>query len=249
MPGISDSGHPDDIRIHLEEISTADARRAEPEPNETPEEAEVRTSVYLPEALRSRLTATLGDMQASAPGLSAAEANKMLATRHARNALDQAKDALSRVDSHLQSVTGERNPQIGRSYGVYGRNPESFAGVYRSLELCAAEDQRIRALPEAAADRARLFTPVVAKAINGSREQLRELLGASLASRAQLSQKIAVKSDLLTEARNVISAVRNHLYANLPGRKQDPDLREYAFRPVRIGSRGTSEEENVEEAA
>jgi len=247
MPGISDSGNPDDIRIHLEEIGSANARRAEPESGETEAETETRLSVLLPPALAARLDSVVANLREAVPGLGAVEGAKILATRHARNALRAGKEALSRVDSHLQAVTGTVNPQLGRNYGVYGRNPESFAGVYRSLEQSAAEDERIRSLPEDAPDRARLFTPVVARAIETARGQLRGLLGDSLAARAEWSRNVAVKDEVLSEAKSVIGAVRNHLYANLALRKRDPDLRDYGFRPVRTG-RGRSVETDDNDA-
>jgi hypothetical protein len=102
--------------------------------------------------------------------LSDAEVKKILATRAARNALRDGQEVLARIDSHLLSVTGERNPPVGLNYGVFGRNPESFAGVYRALVHSDAENARIAALPEDDPDRSLLFTPFL-------QQQTQEVLG------------------------------------------------------------------------
>jgi len=54
---------------------------------------------------------------------------------------------------------------------------------------------------------------------------------------------------VLSEALSTITAVRNHLYANLADRKRDANLRDYGFRPIRSGgSRGASGEDEGDES-
>ena len=249
MPGLSDSGQPDDIRIHLEQIIAADDARATAPDGESERDALWRNSARLPAGLRSRVEVSLRMIREAAPGLTAAEVAKLTTSRAGRDALDAGKEALARVDSHLQAVTDERNPEVGRNYGVYGDNPVSFAGVYRALVLSMNEDQRIRALAENDLRRALLFTPLVASEVSEAHTRLAAILGDRLSTRADLSRAIALKGDMLDEATATISAVRNHLYANLPQRKTDPDLRDYGFRPVRAGRRGAQGEEQEEQTA
>jgi hypothetical protein len=248
MPGLSDSGQPDDVRIHLEQITTADKARTVAPEGESERDALYRTSAQLPQTLRARVEASLQKVSEAAPGLSAAEVAKLTTSRAGRDALQAGKQALARVDSHLQAVTGQRNPQIGRSYGVYGRNPVSFAGVYRALAQSVNEDRRLRALPESDPERAMLFTPLVSSDVCEAHSRLAAILGDRVSTRAELSREIALKDDVLDEAAATISAVRNHLYANLPERKTDPDLRDYGFRPVRAGRRAAQDGDEEEEA-
>jgi hypothetical protein len=247
MPGLSDSGNPDDIRIHLEEILAADDARAKPPESESESDAELREAVQLRPALRSKLEAVLGEVVEAVPGLSDAEVTKLSATRAARDALRVASRTLARVDNHLRSVTGERNPELGRKYGVYGANPVTFGGVYRALSQCVAENDRVKDLPQEGEGKFKLSRRL-ARLVGESRDQLRTLLGERFSSRSELSQAVALKGNVVAQARSVISAVRNHLYAELPLRKKDPELRDYGFRPVRSPSRASSEEEDGEES-
>ncbi len=247
MAGISDSGNPDDIHIHLEQILSADASRAGEVEGESELEKIARESVRLPPVLRRGVGASLEALTAAVPGLSDVEAKKLLTTRAGRDALKKGQRALARVDDHLHSVAGRRNPQIGRSYGVYGRNPETFGGVYRALGQCVTENDRIKAGASDAPERARLFTPYVELVVTQAHEELKAIVGARLSTRADLSQQVAVKDEVLREAGAAISAVRSHLYANLPLGKRDPDLREYGFRPIHVGRTSASVEEDTDE--
>ena len=240
MAGISDSNHPDDIKLHLERIIEADDAHSAAPDGETEMQAMLRTSVKLPPALRTRIESSLHDLSGQAPGLSAAETTKLLTTRAGRDALNRGEDALGRVDDHLQAVTGERRPLIANRYGVYGDNPVSFGGVLRSLELSATENARIDALPAGSDERKLLFTPLIRYRVEHARDQLSALLGTRLDTRASLSQAVATKNETLDEAQAVISAVRSHLYANLPERKNDPDLRLYGFRPLALSGAAAS---------
>ena len=249
MPGLSDSGQPDDIRIHLEQILDADKAHAAAPEGESPQDALFRRSLLLPAALRARVEAALAQMQQSAPGLSAAEVAKLTATRAGRDALSVGQEALARVDSHLQSVTGQRNPDLGRVYGVYGTNPESFAAVYRALGQSLTENGRVNALAQGSPESALAFTPVIASEVSAAHDRLGAILGERVATRAELSRAVALKGDLVSEAQAAISAARNHLYANLPLRKKDPDLRDYGFRPLRRrGRSGAVDDERDDDA-
>lgn len=233
MPGMGDSRNPDDLKLHIETIQSADdAQKVAPEEGESEDERVQRTSVLLPAPLRAELDAVYTELATQVPGLSAAETAKLLATRTGRDALTAGQRALARVDTHLQSVTGERNPPEGKTYGVYGENPESFAGVMRALELSSTENARLAALPADAAERKLLFTELVAREVNGAHDGLARLLGTRVDTRADLSRRVEVKDETRERARRVIARVRNHLYANLPKQKKDPDLRQYGFRPV-----------------
>ncbi len=247
MAGISDSGHPDDIHIHLEQILSSDATRAEEVEGESEVERIARQSVRLSPPLRQRVSAALGAVASAVPGLSDAETKKLLTTRAGRDALRKGKRALARVDDHLHAVTGRRNPQIGRVYGVFGRNPYTFGGVYRALGQCVAENERIKALPEGEADATRVFSPYIELQIVQARDELQAILGARLSSRSELSQQIAVRDEVLADAVAVIGAVRSHLYANLPLGKRDPDLREYGYRPIRSGRPSSVEVDGEED--
>jgi len=238
VAGISDWGNPDDIRVHLDLLITADASRRAEVPGESAREKLARESVLLTAVLEERVKAALADISGAVPGLDDTEATKILTTRAGRDALKKGKRALSRVDDHLRSVTGKQNPEIGRTYGVYSQNPRSFAGVYRALEQSVAENDRINNLPEGHDDTKRAFTPYVALRVTEARDELRALLQARVATRAEHSQQVVVKDDVLSEAKSVISAVRSHLYANLPNSKSDPDLRDYGFRPLRTRGGG-----------
>ncbi|AKF06323.1 hypothetical protein [Sandaracinus amylolyticus] len=234
MAGISDSGQPDDVRIHLEVVAGADATLATPPDGVTETEAQRRTreSVRLPAALRARLDAVLAEVRVQVPGVSASELVKLEATRAGRDALAAGVRALARVDSHLQSRAGERNPAVARAYGVHGVNPDTFGGVLRALGLSAAEDARLAALPEAAPERELLFTPVVSEAVQSALASMNAVIGATTTSRADLSRAVSLKETTLREARAVLAATREHLYANLPDGKRDHDLRDYGFRPL-----------------
>lgn len=249
MAGISDSGNPDDIRVHLEQIISADASRREMVPGESDRERLTRESVLLSSDLEQRVKSSLADISGAVPGLGDAEATKILTTRAGRDALKKGKRALARVDDHLRSVTGQQNPQIGRAYGVYSQNPRSFAGVYRALEQSVAENDRVSALPQTDAESKRAFTPYVALLVSEARDELRALLRARVETRAEHSQQVVVKDDVLSEAKSVISAVRSHLYANLPNSKRDPDLRDYGFRPPRArgGTASPTEEDESDD--
>jgi hypothetical protein len=254
MAGISDSGQPDDKKLHIETIIAADTKLGVAPEGETEERKRARDSERLPPWLRKRADKVLVELQAQVPGLTAAETAKLLATQEGRDALAKGEAALARVDSHLQSVTGERNPIIGKSYGVYGDNPEGFTGVYRALELSVNENAGLKAKraqletdegPERAAELAaedldlrRTFTPVIDHEVQTARDQLARLITARHGTRADLSQALNVKGTTMTEADAVIRAVREHLYANLPKRKQDERLRDYGYRPLKPGRRG-----------
>ncbi len=249
MPGISDSNQPDDLKLHLERILEADdARQAAPE-GESEDAARQRQSVALPGRLRSRAEQSLAELSAQAPGLTAAETTKLLATRAGRDALEHGIAALTRVDDHLQSVTGQRTPVVGKNYGVFGQNPTSFGGVVRSLELSATENARIAALPEGESERDLLFTPLIQHEVESARDELARMLGTRLDTRASLSRAVSVKGKTLDDAKSAISAVRSHLYANLPHRNQDDDLRDYGFRPIRTRGRAKAEPVATDPAA
>lgn len=249
MAGISDSRQPDDIRLHLETILEGDDTTIPATEGESAADKAQRESSRLPPHLRQRVEATLGDLRESAPGLTTAEVRKLSTTRAGIHALSQGIAALARVDSHLESRLGERNPVQGKAYGVYGQNPTSFAGVYRALVLSGDENARIKRLPEDDPERALELTPYIEMEVNGARDHLRGLMGDRVASRAELSRRVDVRSNVLSESLAAIAAVRNHLYANLPDRKRDANLRDYGFRPIRSGgSRGASGEDEGDES-
>jgi hypothetical protein len=171
----------------------------------------------------------------------------LLTTREGRDALAAGEKALARVDNHLRSVTRERNPVIGKNYGVFGANPTTFAGVMRALELSVNENARIRALPEDAPERRLLFSPFVEQEVTAARDALLQVINARIGTRAALSRAVHIKRETLSAAQSIISAVREHLYANFPGGKTDPRLRDYGYRPlVRRGARGKSEQDQPE---
>lgn len=238
VAGISDTHQPDDLKQHLELVIEADDERkpktedGAPEEEETEEERELRESVMLPQPLRMRAEAALASLQTGAPGLTAAEAEKLMTTESAQAELAGGKDALARVDSHLQSRTGERNPKVATRYGVYGKNPESFPGVLRALELSVTEDAKLRELPAESPERNLIFTPVIRRKVETSRDALARLINQRLGTRAELSQTVSVKNKTLDEAESVLTDIREHLYANLPEGKQDPALRKYGYRPL-----------------
>jgi len=249
MPGISDSGQADDLKIHLETILAADTARQTAPDGESDAARRARESAILRPRLRERLEQALADLGAQVPGLPAAEVAKLTATRAGREALDLGIAALGRVDDHLQAVTGERNPILGKSYGVYGLNPTSFGGVLRSLSMCQAEEARLAALPEDDARRELLFTPVVKDAVDGAYAKLTALLGEKAAARGELSRSTSVKQASVEEAGAAIAAARQHLYANLPERKTDRGLYDYGFRPIQTGRRARRVEEAPGEGA
>lgn len=131
----------------------------------------------------------------------------------------------------LPSVTGQRNPLEGKRYGVYGDNPTSFTGVLRALGLSKAEDARVRALPEGDAGRELAFSAFVAGEVQRAYAGLSALVGERLTSRADLTRAVSAKDETVLEAVGALSAARAHLYASLPDRKQDDDLRDYGFDP------------------
>ena len=228
---------PDDTKLQLEQIAKADDERREVPEGETEDQRIERESALLRPELRGRVGASIVAIGEQVPGLTAVETAKFLATRAGRDALKQGKVALARVDAHLQSITEERNPLIGKSYGVYGANPVSFAGVLRALALSSGENVRLAALPEGHAERRLLFSALVERAVEQAFDKLAAIIGDRLGSRAALSKAVTVKGETLDEARKVITAVRNHLHANLPDRKQDDDLRDYGFTPQNPGGR------------
>lgn len=237
---------PDDTKLQLEQIAKADDERREVPEGETEDQRIERQSALLRPELRARVDASIVAIGEQVPGLTAVETAKFLATRAGRDALKQGKVALARVDAHLQSITEERNPLIGKSYGVYGSNPVSFAGVLRALALSSGENVRLAALPEGHAERRLLFSGLVEREVEQAFDKLAAIIGDRLGSRAALSKAFTVKGETLDEARKVITAVRNHLHANLPDRKQDDDLRDYGFTPHQPGGRrrgGVVEEE------
>lgn len=236
MAGISDSGQPDDVRIHLEVAANADGALATAPEGESDAGRAARESQRLPRRLRERLDKVLADVQSQVPGLSAAQLVKLEASRAGRDALKGGIAALARVDSHLQSRTGERNPAIGRKYGVFGANPTTFGGVARALAMSSAEDARLAALPAESSEREELqFTPVIAAAVSAALGEVNGILAQMTSSRADLSRAVSLKDSTLGEARAVLTAIREHLYANLPNRRLDDDLRDYGFRPVALG--------------
>lgn len=235
MPGISDSKSPDDIKLHLETILAADdARKVVPQ-GETEEAKLVRESAVLRPKLRARAEKALADVKVQVPGLSAVQIEKLTATRTGRDALASGVAALARVDAHLQSVTGEQNPLVGKRYGVYGDNPTSFGGVLRSLSMCVAEEEAIAKLAPEDDRRELAFSPLVAKTVTEAHATMQALVGAKEAARAELARGYTLKDATLDEAERTIAAVRQHLYANLPERRVDDDLYDYGFRPVQPG--------------
>jgi hypothetical protein len=116
--------------------------------------------------------------------------------------------------------------------------------VYRALRQSLAEDERLGALDAGDPARGLAFTEAVRFALENALERLSGVLGDRVTTRAERSRAIILHDDLVDDATSVISAVRNHLYANLPLRKKDPDLRGYGFRPIRTGaSSGASNDE------
>lgn len=246
MPGISKTRNIDDIRIHLKQIRSVDDARKIPRTGETAAAAKAREGGVLPPATRARVDAVLAEVQEHAPDMGEAQKAKFGASRAAKDAVALGKQALARVDSHLQAITQEREPLAARNYGVFGPHPKSMAGVSRALLQCQVENARIKALPalpplqageaedaDAIAERALVFTPVVEAAVDEALAALESLVGGRLSTRAELSRKVLFKAELIERALACIAAVRNHLYANLPLRRRDPDLRDYGFRPIR----------------
>ena len=246
MPGISDSGQVDDLRFHLETILAADTARQVAPDGESDAARRVRESAVLRPRLRARLAAALTDLGEQAPGLSTAEVAKLTATSAGREALAEGRAALGRVDDHLQSVTGQRNPVLGKRYGVYGDNPETFGAVLRSLSMCLVEEAQLEALAQDDERRELSFTPVVKDAVTSAHAKMSALVGAKEARRGELARGYAVKQASMEEASTVIAAARQHLYANLPDRKMDRSLYDYGFRPIHTGrrARGGSEAED-----
>ena len=254
MPGMSDSGQVDDLKVHLATVIAAnDARKVAPD-GESDAAKRVRESALFRPRLAQRLAAALADLDAQAPGLSAAEVAKLMATRAGQEALEEGRAALGRVDDHLQAVTGQRNPLIGKSYGVFGANPTTFGAALRSLSMCIAEEERLEALPQDDERRELLMTPVVKDAVTGAHTKMTAVLGDRQAKRGELSRSYAVKQASLEEAAAAIAAARQHLYANLPDRKRDRSLYDYGFQPIQSGRRArggseAEEDEAVEAAA
>lgn len=243
MPGTSSTGQVDDLKTHLETILGANnARKAAPV-GETAAEARVRESIVFRPRLQQRLEAALADLDTQVPGLSAAEVEKLMATRAGREALAEGKAALGRVDDHLQSVTEERNPIIGKQYGVYGVNPETFGAVLQSLSMCLAEDAKLELLPDSDERKKLLFTAVVKDAVSGAHAKMTALTGTKEAKRGELSRSYADKQASVDEAVAAIAAARQHLYANLPDRKMDKGLYDYGFRPIQVGRRSKAGDE------
>lgn len=262
MPGISSTRKLDDIRIHLQQLISADDARRLPRAADAPAAtnaganadadatALARQSGVLPPRMRATVEALLAEVHEHAPEMGGAETAKYRTSRAAQEALELGMDALARVDCHLQSVTKERKPLLGRNYGVYGPNPRTMASVARALFQCQVENARVKALliePSTAEDAQaladRVFTPVIEAAVNDALAALDSLLNGRLSTRAELSRQVSFKLDLIDRAMSNITSVRNHLYANLPQRRRDPDLRDYGFRPLR---RRTIEKEMVE---
>lgn len=235
---MSDSRNLDDVKLHLELVRAADDARRAAVAGESEAAKARRESVVLLPSLRARVDEVYGEVQAQAPGLTAAEAQKLAKSEEGRAALDLGKDALGRVDDHLQSRTGKRNPVEGKRYGVFGNNPTSFGGVARALHLSLLEDERVRALAEGHAEKELAFTAFIASEVRRAHESLQGVMGERIASRANLSRVVSAKDETLNAAESVLTAVRGHLYANLPGRKQDDELREYGFTPIEPSGRG-----------
>ncbi|EYF00259.1 hypothetical protein [Chondromyces apiculatus] len=232
MPGISDKAQVDDLKVHLETLLAADdARRVAPE-EEAAAAQQLRESTVFRPKVRQRLERALADLNAQLLGLTAAEVAKLITTREALDALDAGIAALGRVDDHLRAITGERDPVIGKLYGVYGNNPTSFGGVLHSLALAQNEDLTISSLPDADPRRDYLFTPVIRDAVDTAYTALRAIVGDRYVTRGELSRGYAVKQTTIDEAAAAIAAARQHLYANLPDRKVDRTLHDYGFRPI-----------------
>jgi hypothetical protein len=232
MAGISDSQQPDDIKLHLETAIRGDNLREEVPDGESEQAKDVRESIHLPKKLRERADKALEDLSAQLPGLSAAQVDKLTATRAGRDALAAGVTALGRVDDHLQSVTGNRNPLVGKLYGVYGANPTSFAGVLRSLSMCTGQQKELSALKEDDERRDLLFTKVIEQDVDKAYADMSALVGTKASTRAELARGYTVKTATLKEGLSVLTAIRQHLYANLPNRRQDDDLIDYGFRPI-----------------
>ena len=233
MAGMSDSGAPDDIKLHLETALAADdAARETPKKKESATAKLHRESAILPKDVRDELQSVEAAMASELPGLTAAETAKLTASKAGRAALDVAKRALARIDDHLYAVTGERDPVVGKNYGVYGPNPSSFAGVYRSLGVSVQENERIAKLKSSDADRRYLFTPVIEKAVGGAYEGLSKVLGTRVETRALLANKAKASDATTKRAQKILTRVRQHLYANLPDQKQDHGLGVYGFEPI-----------------
>jgi hypothetical protein len=247
MAGMSDSRNVDDVRLHLEMVVQANAARGRAVEGESAEAKAQRESAVLRAKLLERVEAALRKVSEEVPGLTLAETKKLLKTRAGRDALALGKAALARVDDHLQSVTGQRNPIEGKRYGVYGANPTSFTGVLRALGLSIDADARAREVAEGSAERELAFTPYVASEVRRAYEALAGVVGERVTSRADLRRAVAAKDESLTDALGVLSAVRAHLYANLPDRKEDDDLRDYGFTPVQMGARGARKQDDDEE--
>ena len=237
MAGISDGGNPDDTRMHLEVILEKDDAQKAVVGGETAEQREHRESIVLSEDLRADVERILAAVRAEVPGLTTAETRKLLASRAGREALEGGAGALARVDDHLQGRTRERNPAVGNDYGVFGANPTTFGGVYRALSLSVAEEARRAALPAADPGRKLLFTPYIARVVGLAHSALGGILGERVRTRAELTRKVALKDATLKEPQRVLGAVRQHLYSNLAGRKQDHELSEYGFRRIAPGGR------------
>lgn len=243
MPGTSSTGQVDDLKRHLATILGANnARKAAPV-GETEAEARVRESIVFRPRLEQRIVAALADLDTQVPGLSTAEVEKLMATQAGRDALEDGKAALGRVDDHLQSVTEERNPIIGKQYGVHGENPRTFGPVMSSLSMCLAEDAKLALLPATDERRELLFTAVVKDAVSGAHTRMTALVGTKEVKLGELSRSYAVKQASVDEAVGAIAAARQHLYANLPDRKMDKGLYDYGFRPIQVGRRSKGGDE------
>jgi hypothetical protein len=166
--------------------------------------------VLWPKKLRARAEKALADLSQQVPGLSAAEVNKLTATRAGRDALKAGIHALGRVDDHLQSVTGQRNPVVGKLYGVHGTNPTTFAGVLRSLSMCMDQEKQLSELEETNERRDLLFTKVIGQAVENAHAAMSALVGTKAVSRGDLARGYSVKAATLKECLSVLTAIRQH---------------------------------------
>ncbi len=235
MAGISDSGAPDDIKLHIETALSGDDAAQDAPKKESVNAKLHRESAQLPKDIRTELEAVHAAMTGELPGLTAAETAKLIASKAGRAALDVGKKALARIDDHLFSVTGERDPILGKHYGVYGPNPESFAGVYRSLQQSVTENERVSKLKPNDDGRRALFTPLIEKVTTDSLEGLMQVLGTRVETRTALATKSKASDATIKRAEKILTRVRQHLYANLPDQKQDSGLRAYGFEPIAAG--------------
>jgi hypothetical protein len=124
--------------------------------------------------------------------------------------------------------------------------------------MCSVQQKGLSELDDKDERRDLLFTKVIEQEVEKAYATMSALVGTKAATRAELARGYTVKAATLKEALSVLVAVRQHLYANLPNRKQDDDLIDYGFRPIAVstgrkpkdkgdmegGEEGTKAEEN-----